>query len=287
MSILEQQNQQRETEQLTTETRRWPAEKRVYLTLDLECDFGTALSKNTYLAAKQTDRLATLLEATATPLTCFLQTELLNEDPEAVEQLRSNAESVTFHPHSHTHLPRAQTSIRREIETSTEKYAEFFGTEPEGYRFPNGNVRPTDYRLLSSFDYLFNASIFPTWRPGHFNNSRLSMSPQYFSEFDLFELPFTVSSSIVRIPTGLSYCRLFGHIFMEYLFRSPPSTIVFNIHMHDLYTPETVNDLPPFYRAVYSRNDHGFKLLREIITRLRQAGYTFETLDTAHTQLRS
>jgi hypothetical protein len=57
----------------------------VYLTLDLECEFGTALRENTYYAARYTDEPISLLKEMDVPLTCFLQTELLDERPEAVE----------------------------------------------------------------------------------------------------------------------------------------------------------------------------------------------------------
>lgn len=273
-------------ETITTDVCSWPAENQVYLTLDLECDFGTALEENIYEAARHTGRLADLIEQQEVPLTTFVQTELLNECPEAVEELRSCTSLVSFHSHSHTHRKRESTSIRDEIETSTKRFTSFFGDSPKGYRFPNGNVRDKDYRLLAASGYQFDASVFPTWRPRHFNNVRASTSPLYLKSVDLFELPFTVSR-FARIPTGLAYCRLFGRPFTYFLTRSPSSTVVFNIHMHDLYTPETIRELPSVYRAIYSRNDHGFTLLQKIITRFREAGYTFDTLDNAHKQLRT
>lgn len=61
----------------------WPAPQRFYLTLDLECDFGTALEENTFFATWSVDRLVALLERFDVPLTCFVQTELLDESPGA------------------------------------------------------------------------------------------------------------------------------------------------------------------------------------------------------------
>lgn len=265
----------------------WPAPNTVYLTLDLECDFGTALAKNTYEAVDHVDKLVALLETTDAPLTCFVQTELLDKRPDAVETLRNCRTTIKFHPHSHTHSERAESSVRQEIETSTDRYFEYFGRWPEGYRFPNGNVRDTDYRLLAAQGYEFDASVFPTWRPGHFNNTGSTTVPTYIDRFEIFELPFTVASSLVPIPTGLSYCQVFGRPFVYYLTREPPSTVVFNFHVHDLVTPETVTELSPLYRAIYTRNDSGLSLLKELIETFRASGYSFDTLDTAHEQLRT
>lgn len=264
----------------------WPASKRFYLTLDLECDFGTALERNTYQAVSEIDRLAALLEATSTPLTCFVQTDVLDVRPEAVETLRQCDVPVQFHPHSHNHRPRDQTVMREEVEVSTARFTDFFGTRPTGYRFPDGNLRDADYRVLASAGYQFDASVFPTWRPGQFNNVNVPRTPTYLERFDLFELPFTVLSPYAPIPTGLSYARVFGRLYTNSLLRFPPDPVVFNIHMHDLNTPPSAADLPRIYRAIYSRNDDGFKLLRRILAGFDRAGYSFDTMDDAHEELR-
>ena len=264
----------------------WPSNRTIYFTLDYECDFGTALPENTYGAIDHTRNLVSLLERLDVPLTCFVQTELLDERPEAVERLRKSDVSVAFHPHSHTHLPRERTSIRREIKESTDRFESFFGDQPTGYRFPNGNIRPDDYRLLSEFGYEFDASVFPSWRPGHFNNTKSLTTPQYLDDYDLVELPFTVYSDSVRIPTALSYCQLLGSPYTSVLTRRPPSSLVFNIHMHDLVTPSSYYQLPRHYQALYSRNRHGLALLEKALQQFKDQGYAFGHLDHAHESIR-
>jgi peptidoglycan/xylan/chitin deacetylase (PgdA/CDA1 family) len=271
----------------------WPADRRAYLTLDLECDFGTLLAANvpspganSYDAAGHTDRLADLLDSLSIPLTCFVQTDLLDERPEAVTALQDAGVEVRFHPHSHTHRHRSRTSIGYEVETSTDRYREFFGREPVGYRFPNGDVRLEDYWHLAEADYEFDASVFPTWRPGHFDNTDEPRTPQFLPDFDLYEIPFTVYSSWLPIPTALSFCRLFGRPYTELLVRRPPPVVVFNIHMHDLVTPPAIRNLPRKYRAVYSRNDRGFEMLASILQRFQRRGYQFGHIDDVHAALR-
>lgn len=263
----------------------WPADQQCYLTLDFECDYGTALSKNTYEAVSHTDTLVSLLEDLDIPLTCFVQTELLDKHPEVVEELRTCDVPVEFHPHSHTHALREQTSIQDEIERSTTRYEEFFGRNPVGYRFPNGNIRNQDYRLLTEYGYEFDASLFPSWRPQHFNNASAPTIPQYLPDFDLYELPFTVYSKLMRIPTALSYCQLLGRPYTRQLTRHPPSTVVFNIHMHDLVTPPSFEDLPRFYRFIYNRGRDGFELLQQILESFDRHGRSFGTLGEAYQHL--
>jgi peptidoglycan/xylan/chitin deacetylase (PgdA/CDA1 family) len=283
----EQSASGRTVDQGKVRTMNWPTSDEVYVTLDLECDFGTALEANVYQALSRTDRLVSILEASSVPLTCFVQTEVLETNPESVERLRDSDIDVRFHPHSHTHRPRDQTLVQTEIEVSTDLFTDFFGRRPTAYRFPNGNVRPADYRVLNSAGYEFDASVFPTWRPGRFNNVDSSTTPTYLEEFDIVEIPFTILSRYLPIPTGLSYARLFGRPYTHRLVRSPPTALVFNIHMHDLWTPPSVTDLPWVYRLVYSRNNNGFEILRRLLDRFQRLGYSFGLIDDIHDELRT
>lgn len=257
----------------------WPATPTVYLTLDFECDYGTALPDNTYGALDGVDDLAALLAERSVPLTCFVQTELLDEHPEAMEALLDADTPVAVHPHSHSHRARSRTTTAYEVSESTDRYREFFGRDPVGYRFPNGDVRPEDYAVLADHGYEFDASVFPTWRPGHFNNSDAATHPTYLPEHDLVEVPFTVYSPRVRVPTALSYCRLLGAPYTTLLTTRPPQTVMFNVHMHDLLTPAARSSLPRRYRLVYPPNDDGLETLATVLDGLATRGYDFAVVD--------
>lgn len=270
-----------------TRNHEWPNDKTVYLTMDFECDFGTALPDNVYQSVQQVKSFVPLLERYDVPLTTFVQTAVLDEHPETVETLRNAGVETTFHPHSHTHGKREETDVATEVAESTRRYRSFFGTDPVGYRFPNGNIRPADYAELADRDYGFDASLFPSWRPNHFNNASSPTTPHYFPEHDIIELPFTVYSDHVRIPTALSYCQVLGRPFTELLTRRPPSSVVLNVHMHDLVTPESYQDLSPFYRTLYARNDDGLSLLDDLLDAFRRRGYGFRLIDDAHDAVRA
>jgi peptidoglycan/xylan/chitin deacetylase (PgdA/CDA1 family) len=266
----------------------WPATGRAYLTLDLECDYGTAGDATRFDAADaaHVERLVDLLERHDAPLTCFVQTRVLEERPESVELLRDADVPVTFHPHSHTHLPRGETTTASELEASTAAFREYFGRDPVGYRFPDGNVRPEDYAILEEHGYEFDASVFPTFRPGRFNNLDADTVPTYLPAYDLYEVPFTVFREWARVPTALSYCTLLGAPYTELLVRRPPPVAMINLHMHDLSRPPAYHDLPPLYRAVYARTSGAEDRLDRLVGGLRDAGHEFETVDAIHDALR-
>jgi len=253
----------------------WPGERRVYLTLDLECDYGTALPTNRYTGLARAPALVDRLEAHDVPLTVFVQTAVLDEAPDAIEQLRSSDVPVEFHAHSHTHAPRTETDVDAEIRESTQRYEEFFGAAPSGYRFPNGNVRPRDFDRLAAMDYTFDASLLPSWRPGHFDNTGAPRTPLALTEADLLEVPFTVASTRIPIPTTLSAARVLGAPFHWVLDQTRPPTVVFNLHMHDLFTPPSASGLPLRYRLLYARNQDGFDRLDRMLRAFRDRGYEF------------
>ncbi|GGL55875.1 polysaccharide deacetylase family protein [Halocalculus aciditolerans] len=265
----------------------WPVRRQVLLTLDLERDFGTAVTTPSFDALDAVDDLAALLERYDVPLTCFVQTAVLDRRPGAVETLRDAGVDVRFHPHSHTHRRRDRTQFEGEIRQSTRRYRDFFDRDPVGYRVPDGNVRPEDYDVLVDEGYAFDASLFPSWRPGRFSRNGAPTTPHYLDAHDLFEIPFTVYSERVRVPTALSYCRLLGRPYTTLLCRRPPPVVMFNIHMHDLVTPPAYDDLPAFYKAVYARNPDGFGVLERAIRAFDDRGYSFATVDHVHDALRT
>jgi len=265
----------------------WPTSRAAYLTLDLECDFGTALRDNTFEAASHTDRLVTLLERLQIPLTVFVQTELLDANPAAVDRLIEADVSTEFYPHSHTHQARARTDVATEVQQSTERFQSFFDRDPLGYRFPDGDIRTNDYDHLAAHGYRFDTSVFPTVRFGKFDHTDEPTSPSYRTDTDIVEIPFTTYPRLLKIPIALSYCRLFGRPYTELLLRRPPPVVVFNIHMHDLITPSTYRELSPLYKAIYARNDRGFELLETVLYRLQEAGLDFRLLSSVHDRLRT
>lgn len=264
----------------------WTVDKTVVLSLDLECDYGTALRSNTYEAASKTPMFSSLLEEYDVPLTCFLQTEVLEAAPEAAEALERASIPVDFHAHSHTHPHPKRADFEYEIETSIDRVADHFSSDVVGYRFPDGAIPTDGYRLLADHDVDFSSSLFPTWRPGRFDNSSQTITP-HEPVADLLELPITPFSSTVRIPVSVSYLKFLGRPYRELVNRRPPNVIVFDIHMHDLVTTPAIESLPLPYRLVYNRNrEQGVPILCQLIEELQQRGYRFTTMSDLYASFR-
>jgi peptidoglycan/xylan/chitin deacetylase (PgdA/CDA1 family) len=251
---------------------RWPSDRRTYLTLDLECDYGTALQSNRYGALERVDEFRSLVEHYDVPLTVFVQTEVLDARPEAVESLRDVNVPVEFHPHSHTHTPRSDVDVSGEVNRSTDRFYEFFGVKPTGYRFPDGDVLPEDYAVLAENGYEFDASLFPSWRPGRFNHLGEPTVPHRRVNHDIYEIPFTTFSDVLPLPTSLSYCRFIGRPSLALLSGRSEQPTVFNVHMHDLFNPESYRRLPLPYRAIYARNADGFSVFERALDALAGSG---------------
>lgn len=258
-------------------------EKRVFLTLDLECDYGTAMEHNSYDAARATDDLVALLETYEVPLSCFLQTELLTAVPEAVSELAEAAVPVEMHAHSHTHPARPAADVEYEVHESVTRVRDRFGTEPLGFRFPDGAIEPADYQVLASHNVAFSSSVFPSLRPGRFNNLDQPRRPYRHQPSGIVELPFSVVSKYVPVPVALSYLKLLGSPLKQLVTVQPPSTIVFDFHMHDLVVPPAFDDLPPRYQLIYRRNKRrGFEILSAFVETLQSKGYTFAPISTLY-----
>jgi len=256
--------------------REWPVDDRVYLTLDLECDFGTALGENTYHAARQLDVLLDLLERHDAPLTVFLQTELMEAAPDVVDRLGEAEVPIEVHPHSHTHPPRCEADPETEIRTSVEHVRERFDPDPLGFRFPDGATRPGDPRRLADAGVEFDASLFPTRRPGRFDNADAPRYPFVHEGTEIVELPFSVVGERVSVPVSLSYLKLLGRPFEWAVRHRPPSVLVFDLHMHDLVPTPSVDELPPHYQLVYARNaSRGPAILDGLLEALAADGYTY------------
>jgi len=257
----------------------WPVTKSVFLTLDFECDYGTALARNTYDAAREIETLVQILSKHNVPLSVFLQTELIDTVPSTIETLSEAPVPVEFHAHSHTHPRYTDADVPYEVSESVTRIQERFDPSIIGYRFPDGALGDNEYQLLAAEGVDFDASVFPSWRPGRFDNRDAPIYPFRDPGSDIVEIPFTVASERVRVPVSLSYLKLIGRPLESIVYRSPPECIVFGMHMHDIIVPPTYQGLPLPYKLVYRRNKHrGAAILDRFIAKLRSHNYQFRKI---------
>ena len=261
----------------------WPTDRTVCLTLDLEFDFAGLCPQTSLEAARQMPRLVRILERHDVPLSCFLQTELLDEAPDVVETLETADIPVEFHCHTHTHPLREDADVAFEIAESVKRIRAEFGTEPLGFRFPEGVTRDGDLAALSEYDIAFDSSLFPTWRPGRFNNLREPRTPYLHEGLDIVELPFSTYSKYLPVPVAMSYFNLLGTVYQMAAMRNPPSTIVFDMHMHDLVQTTAIEALPKHYQYLFSRgNGSGLNTFESFIEALANREYQFSLMSNLY-----
>lgn len=257
--------------------------KVVCLTLDLEEDYGDLLHEPRYEGLEHIQDLVNFFEGRDMPLTCFVQGSLFETHSAQVERLFTL--DVEFELHSYSHPGPGEINNELEIRKGKEAYRRFFGKSPVGYRSSLGVISREDLEILASNGFRFDSSIFPSLRPGVFNNVRTPTKPFLFDKLRMVEFPFTVLSSIVRVPICLSYIKLLGKPYLYTLKKSSlPNLIVIGFHLHDLFQLSSSNEIPidefPFiYRRVFKRIYQGSKdgliILDELTQALRKRGYTF------------
>lgn len=261
----------------------WPVNQTTYLTLDLEYDYAGVSSKQSLTGARQIRKLVTVLEEFDVPLSCFLQTELLETASDVVNTLDEAGVPVEFHSHTHTHPLRKNANVEYELTKSLQRIRSNFGTDPLGFRFPEGDTEPGDMAMLADHDVAFDSSLFPTWRPGRFNNLREPTTPFRDLDTGIVELPFSTYSKRIRVPVAMSYLKLLGIPFQKMVSRNPPAAIVFDMHMHDLVPTSATNDLPKHYQLIFSeRGETGLNILSTLIHSLREQGYNFELISSLY-----
>ena len=256
------------------------------LTLDVEQDYGTLLEEPSYDGIEHIPDLVKFFKERNIPLTCFVQGSLLETHPAQMKQL--DALDVEFELHSFSHLGAKDADVKFEIESGKRAYLNFFGKEPTGYRCPDGVISQEGYQILATNGFKFDSSIFPSLRPGAFNNLRTPIKPYLLSNTKIVEFPISVPSNIIRIPIALSYIKLLGKPYFYFLKTfALPELIVFGFHLHDLFEIDSSKNIPLekfssiyrwTYKRIYQGGGSGLRILDEFITMLEKRGYTFSKL---------
>jgi peptidoglycan/xylan/chitin deacetylase (PgdA/CDA1 family) len=248
------------------------------ITVDVEYDFGARVKEFKICRDNQAELadLKQYFKSQSLPLTAFVQTQLLEDSAEQSDFVKGYFDD--FHAHSHTHKTSGQ-DFAYEISKSREIFRKHFGYSPVGYRAPQGVICPGYYTMLEDAGYSFSSSIFPSFRPGKFNNLRKPLRPYRVGKA-VVELPMAALPAF-RLITSMSYLKLFGWGFYKTLYsmaKTPP-VIIFDSHLHD-YIPNasSYRELPLAWRMIYSRNrNNSLKLFDAMVAFLKKRGYEFVT----------
>lgn len=257
----------------TATKRRQPGKKQFALTLDLENDWYFDEPGYDHLTFEYLEEFIELIGELSVPLSVFVVGKTIEKHPDAVDRL-SDELDTEFHLHSYRH-ERSDHPFRDELRRGKTAFRNHFGHDPVGYREPYGDIDPSQFPVLSDEGFAFDSSIFPSYRPGVYSNLDAPLEPYAPAEApELLEIPLGVFRG-TRIPLSQNYLKLFGRPLVELLSVAPLSnTLVYNVHLQDLYRTASHGKLTGMKRHLMCRNlDQSVDILRESVSRIRSNGY--------------
>ena len=264
-----------------------PKEKLAAMTLDFETDYGNRVAGFNILdeSRSQITELASRFNEVGAPVSAFITTSLLDRYPQSGQVVRDLASD--FHCHSHTH-DTCNFNSEHEIVNTAATFRKHFKNQPLGYRAPQGVLYNNDIELLKQNGFCFSSSVFPSYRPGKFNNLGKPLKPFVYDN-GIMELPFAATPKL-RTVISLSYMKLFGFKTFLTMFRlfGLPNPIVFDSHLHDFITnPQSFASLPTKIRLAYAiRRDWGLEYYEQFTSFLRSNGYRFVSMSEMYSVMK-
>jgi peptidoglycan/xylan/chitin deacetylase (PgdA/CDA1 family) len=246
------------------------------LTLDLENNWEFEAPGLRYATFEHLEDYVDLLDALDLPLSVFVVGETVEERPDALDRLADRLD-VEFHLHSYSHDLSGTADLEREVRLGRAAFESHFGRPPAGYRATQGRIDPDEFRTLESAGFLFDSSVFPSYRPGTYNNLDAPIEPYRPAGSDsLLEIPVGVLPGL-RVPVSQAYLKAAGTPLLALLRHLPlPEVVVFNTHLQDLYHTPAHERLGAVKRLFYGRNmDRAEDVFRRTVRTLRRRGYSF------------
>ena len=263
------------------------SQKQFALTLDLENDWYFDEPGYDHLTLAHIDDFIGLINGLDVPLSIFVVGRTLEQYPAVIDRLRTELDAE-FHLHSYSH-ELTERSFSEDLSSGIAAFEDHFGMAPIGYRAPYGRIDAENLETLASEGFLFDSSIFPSYRPGVYRNLDTPLEPYApDSAPDLLEIPVGVLRGL-RVPLSQNYLKLFGQpllgLFSERLL---PNTVVYNVHLQDLYRTESHDKLDGVKSWIMERNlDRSPELLAKSLQRLRSSGYEPVAMSTVYERNRT
>jgi hypothetical protein len=262
------------------------------VTLDMEPDHGDPERKIHLLENPEYfERYISIINRHNAKVTMFTVTRLFETHSELFKRLAENI-PLEFSVHSHTHDPRNACTLD-EVRNSQKAYRDFTGFEPLGYRAPIGRIDKAGLEHLLDHGFAYDASVYPSYRPGEFGYNNLHMPNVPFRVMrsdgrSLVEFPFT-SIEKIRIVFALSYAKLFGWGIYSLLLKSfgLPDVALLLSHPYDFYfgmiPRNTVGGLEGW--AMKRNTAREFDIFDKLLAHLHGEGYSFAFLSEAYSMV--
>jgi len=248
-------------------------QRRACITLDLENNWEFDGPELGYATFEYLEEYIDLLDSLDLPLSVFVVGQTLEERPDAIERLREGLD-VEFHLPSYSPDLSGTADLEREVRKGKSAFESFFGRQPEGYRSTQGRIEQSDLQLLEKEGFAFDSSVFPTYRPGVYNNLDSPIEP--YRAGGLYEIPVGVVPRL-RIPLSQAYVKAIERPFLSMLQRVQlQDVVVYNTHLQDFYNTRAHEALDHPKKFFYQRNiDNAERVFRRVVETLRQKGFSF------------
>jgi len=131
--------------------------------------------------------------------------------------------------------------------------------------------------VLESANFCFDSSVYPSYRPGQYNNLTTPLEPYRATGTDcLLEIPVAAVPH-VRIPLSQSYIKAIGPFVLKLLRHVQlPDVAIFNTHLQDFYHTPAHEHLGLLKKHFYNRNiDLAETLFTEVVKILRKRNTSF------------
>lgn len=264
------------------------------VTLDMEPDYGDPQKKIRLIEnSEYFERYTAIVNKYNAKVTMFTVTTLFDSYGELFKKLAARI-PLEFSVHSHTHDPHNACSLD-EVKNSQAAYEKFINAKPLGYRAPIGRIDKDGLGHLLDHGFAYDASVYPSIRPGRFGYFNLHMpnTPFRVTRSDgssLVEFPFT-SIETIRIVFALSYAKLFGwsaYSFMLNLFGLPETALLLS-HPYDFYFGNIPNNtIDGLERWAMTRGTgYEFDIFENILAFLHAQGYEFVHLSEVYKQTKN
>ena len=254
------------------------------LTLDMEPDYGDPEGRIRLLENPEYfERYTNIINQHGAKVTMFTVTSLFERFGGHFERLAKRI-PLEYAAHSHVHDP-SNGAAREEVENAAQVIKRVHGSGPLGYRAPYGQITKEGLGHLLDCGYNYDASVYPSIRPGKFGYANLDMpnSPFRITRGDesLLEFPFT-SLSGVRIVFGLSYVKLLGWGVYSTLWRifGLPDVALALSHPHDFYFHQLEGFHPAGLEkfALLRNATRAFDYYDKMVAELKWQGFIFMQL---------
>lgn len=262
------------------------------VTIDMEPDHGDPEKRIRLLEdPKLFERFVSLIHRYNAKVTMFTVTSLFASHGKSFQALAEQI-PLEFASHSHSHDPYNACS-QEEVKNSQLVLTDFTGEMPLGYRAPIGRIDREGLIHLLDHGFAYDASIYPSVRPGKFGYFNLHMPNMPFKitrqdGASLIEFPFT-SINKVRIVYALSYAKLLGWKAFSVLLKlfGLPEIALLLVHPHDFYFGDIPNNnvTGTEYAALSRNTGNEFEIFEKLLEHLQKQGYEFAFISEIYDQI--